>query len=175
MNRFLDELDHPAERGTGGELPPRVLAALRQKMLEVSRDRTVGAHPAFTPAEHTTFARSVLGALPLLVPELAVSLAASPADGMSSGRAYADFYLKLPNYTGYLRQFGFTDEDLAGGESDRLISAIIPTGASRVLERVREHLDAGADHVVVQPLNASGGFAFGQLEQLAATLAELMI
>jgi probable F420-dependent oxidoreductase len=174
MKKFLDELDQRAEGGAGGELPPMVLAALRQKMLEVSRDRTDGAHPAFTPPEHTAFARSVLGASPLLVPELGVSLAASLVEGMAAGRAYADFYLKLPNYTSYLRPFGFTDEDLAGRGSDRLISAIIPTGASRVLDRVREHLDAGADHVVVQPINASGGLAFDQLEKLAVTLTELM-
>jgi probable F420-dependent oxidoreductase len=174
MEKFLDELDHPAEHGADGELPPMVLAALRQKMLEVSGVRTDGAHPYFTPPEHTAFARSVLGASPLLVPELAVSLAASPAEGQAVGRAYADRYLKLPNYTGNLRRLGFTDEDLAGGGSDRLISTIIPTGAGQVLQRVREHLDAGADHVVVQPLDASGVFASGQLEDLAATLAELM-
>jgi probable F420-dependent oxidoreductase len=174
MKKFLDELDHPAEHGADGELPSMVLAALGPKMLELSRVRTDGAHPYFTPPDHTAFARSVLGASPLLVPELAVSLAASPAEGQAAGRAYADRYLRLPNYTGNLRRFGFTDEDLTGGGSDRLISAIIPSGAARVLERVREHLDAGADHVVVQPLEASGDFAFSQLEDLAATLAELM-
>src|SRR5215469_18629636 len=51
-----------------GELPatpaPVVLAALGPKMLELSRDRAVGAHPYFSPPEHTGFARSVLGAAP---------------------------------------------------------------------------------------------------------------
>jgi probable F420-dependent oxidoreductase len=174
MEKFLDELEHPAEHGADGDLPPVVLAALGPKMLELSRDRTAGAHPYFTPPEHTAFARSVLGTSPLLIPEQAVSLASVSAEGLIVGRAYAERYLKLPNYTGNLRRFGFTDEDLADGGSDRLVSTIIPSGASQVLERVRQHLEAGADHVVVQPLDASGGFAAAQLEDLADTLAELM-
>jgi probable F420-dependent oxidoreductase len=174
MEKFLDELEHPAEHGADGDLPPVVLAALRPKMLELSRDRTAGAHPYFTPPEHTASARSVLGPSPLLVPEQAVSLASSSAEALIEGRAYAELYLKLPNYTQNLRRFGFTDEDLADGGSDRLISAIIPSGASQALQRVRQHLEAGADHVVVQPLDASGGFAAARLDDLAATFAELM-
>jgi hypothetical protein len=61
-----------------------------------------------------------------------------------------------------------------GGGSDRLISAIIPSGAQAVLARVREHLDAGADHVVVQPLAEDSKFAFDQLGELADVLAALM-
>jgi len=57
--------------------------------------------------------------------------------------------------------------------SDRLIDAIIPSGAA-VLDRVRAHLDAGADHVLLQPLNSSGAFAADQLDDLALAVAELM-
>jgi probable F420-dependent oxidoreductase len=170
MVKFLDELDHPAQHEADGELPPVVLAALGPKMLELSRDRTAGAHPYFSPPEHTAFARSVLGAAPLLVPEQAVTLAA----GAVGARAYAERYLRMPNYTRNLRRFGFSDEDLSGDGSERLISAIIPSGAAAVLNRVREHLDAGADHVVVQPLDAAGGFAVDALEDLAAALADPM-
>ncbi len=67
MVQFLDEL--PAVTA------PVVLAALGPRMLELSRDRTLGAHPYFTPPEHTAYARRVLGAPPLLIPELAASLA----------------------------------------------------------------------------------------------------
>src|SRR5215469_12935308 len=67
MVQFLDKLP---------ELPvPVILAALGPKMLQLSRDRTAGAHPYFSPPEHTAFARQVLGHGPLLVPELAVALA----------------------------------------------------------------------------------------------------
>jgi probable F420-dependent oxidoreductase len=195
MEKFLDELDHPAQHpgpyaagpggmgGTdyadfadhvGGGLPPVVLAALGPRMLTLSAESTAGAHPYFTPPEHTAFARSVLGASPLLVPEQALSLAADPDDGLAAGRAYAERYLRMPNYTRNLRRFGFGPQDLADGGSDRLISAIVPSGAATVEDRVRAHLDAGADHVVLQPLDTAGAFAVTQIDELAAVVAGLL-
>jgi probable F420-dependent oxidoreductase len=158
MVRFLDEL--PA-------VPvPVILAALGPKMLELSRDRTAGAHPYFTPPEHTAFARQALGPAPLLVPEIAVALA--PGDsGAAQARDYARFYLQLPNYTGNLRRFGYTDADIAGGGSDRLMSDVVPHGPEASLARITAHLDAGADHVVVQLLGEGGRFAAGDLKALA--------
>jgi probable F420-dependent oxidoreductase len=177
MTKFLDELglpSHPEHYVAGAGLPPVVLAALGPKMLTLSAEVTEGAHPYFTTPEHTAFARSVLGASPLLVPEQALSLAADPAAGSAAGRAYAERYLRLPNYTRNLGRFGFGPFDFAAGGSDRLISAIIPSGASVAAGRVREHLDAGADHVVLQPLEPSGAFAVGQLADLASAVSELM-
>jgi len=173
MEKFLDELDHPAEHGADSELPPVVLAALGPRMLTLSAERTAGAHPYFTPPEHTAYARKVLGAAPLLIPEQAVSLATDHGEGRAAGRAYAERYLRMPNYTRNLRRFGFGADDLEGGGSDRLISAVIPSGAAAVAERVRAHVDAGADHVLVQPLEASGTFAAGQVDDLAAAMADL--
>ena len=174
MEKFLDELDHPAQRGADRQLPPIVLAALGPKMLRLSRDQTLGAHPYFTTPERTAFARSVLGPSPLLVPEQAVSLARDATEGLAAGRAYCQRYLRLPNYTRNLERFGFERADFADGGSDRLISAVVPSGASTVLARVREHLDAGADHVLIQPLGADGGFAAGAVDELAAAVTELM-
>jgi probable F420-dependent oxidoreductase len=183
MEKFLDELDHPAHHvleAEHGELPPVILAALGPRMLTLAAERTAGAHPYFTPPEHTAFARSVLGKSPLLVPEQALSLAAEPpgtprrpADGLAAGRAYAARYLRMPNYTRNLRRLGFGPDDLADGGSDRLISTLIPSGAAAVAERVRAHLDAGADHVVLQPLDASGAFTAGQLDALAAAVGHI--
>jgi probable F420-dependent oxidoreductase len=171
MEKFLDELDHPASHGADRDLPPVVLAALGPKMLELSRDQALGAHPYFTPPEHTAFARSVLGTMPLLVPEQAVTLSAEAAPG---ARAYAERYLRLPNYTRNLERFGFTQDDIADGGSDRLISAIIPSGPQAAGAAIRAHLDAGADHVVIQPLDASGGFAPAALGDLASAVTGLM-
>lgn len=176
MEKFLDELEQPAQYQPSGDgaLPPVVLAALGPKMLTLSAEVTAGAHPYFTPPEHTAFARSVLGASPLLVPEQALSLATDPAAGLAAGRAYAERYLRMPNYTRNLQRFGFGPRDFADGGSDRLIEAIIPSGAAVVAGRVREHFDAGADHVVLQPLEPSGAFAVGQLDALASAVGELM-
>jgi probable F420-dependent oxidoreductase len=164
MVRFLDEL--PA-------VPvPVVLAALGPKMLELSRDRTAGAHPYFTPPEHTTFARQVLGPASLLVPEIAVSL--TPGDaGAAQARDYAKMYLRLPNYTGNLRRFGYTDADIEGGGSDRLMSDVVPHGPEASLARITQHLDAGADHVLVQLLGEGGRFAAGDLKALAKLTKDL--
>jgi alkanesulfonate monooxygenase SsuD/methylene tetrahydromethanopterin reductase-like flavin-dependent oxidoreductase (luciferase family) len=69
-------------------------------------------------------------------------------------REYAAHYLTLTNYTSNLLRFGFTEEDVAGDGSDRLIDAVIPHGTPEaVAEAVRAHLDAGADHVCVQVLS----------------------
>jgi probable F420-dependent oxidoreductase len=165
MRQFLDEL--PAGRA------PVVLAALGPKMLELSRDRALGAHPYFSPPEHTAFSRSVLGAAPLLVPEQAVSLTDGSA-GRAAGRAYAKYYLQLPNYVSNLRRFGFRDDDFANGGSDRLISTIIPAGPEALAARVREHLDAGADHVAIQPVAETGFFAATDLGELALAVADLL-
>jgi len=160
MTRFLDELPDADV--------PVVLAALGPKMLELSRVRTAGAHPYFAPPEHTAFSRQVLGPAPLLVPEIAVALAAG-AEGARRARDYAKFYLRLPNYTGNLRRFGYTDADIAGGGSDRLIADVVPHGPDAALAGIKAHLEAGADHVLVQLLGPGGRFAAGDL----ATLAEL--
>jgi probable F420-dependent oxidoreductase len=164
MARFLDELP---DAGV-----PVVLAALGPKMLELSRDRTAGAHPYFSPPEHTAFARQVLGAAPLLVPEIAVALAAG-AEGVQHARDYAKFYLRLPNYTGNLRRFGYTDADIDNGGSERLIADVVPHGRDAALAGIAAHLDAGADHVVVQLLGPGGRFAAGDRAALAELTAGL--
>ena len=63
-----------------------------------------------------------------------------------------ELYLGLRNYTNNLLNHGFTERDIADGGSDRLIDAVVPQGsAERIAEVAREHLDAGADHVCLQP------------------------
>jgi probable F420-dependent oxidoreductase len=164
MARFLDEL--PAID------VPVILAALGPKMLELSRDRSAGAHPYFTPPEHTAFARRILGPAPLLVPEIAVSL--TPGDpGAAQARQYAQRYLALPNYTGNLRRFGYTDADIDGGGSDRLMSDVVPHGPEASLARITAHLEAGADHVLIQLIGEGGRFPAGDLKAVTELTAGL--
>ena len=67
-------------------------------------------------------------------------------------------------------RFGFTERDVADGGSDRLIDAVVPHGsAEAVAEAVRAHLDAGADHVALQPLG-HGGAPVADYEALARAL-----
>jgi hypothetical protein len=79
-------------------------------------------------------------------------------------------YLQLPNYVNNLRHLGYGDDDIADGGSDRLVDAIVAWGDEEdIARRVREHLDGGADHVLLQPLGALPQ-ALGQLEALAPAL-----
>jgi probable F420-dependent oxidoreductase len=164
MVQFLDEL---------GEVnAPVVLAALGPKMLELSRDRAFGAHPYFTPPEHTQYSREVLGPQPLLIPELAAAL--DPGEqGAAAARGYAARYLRLPNYTNNLQRFGFTDADIEGAGSDRLMSSVVPNGPLALTARLREHLAAGADHVLVQLVTEGGTFDAGGLPELTELVADI--
>jgi probable F420-dependent oxidoreductase len=122
-------------------------------MLRLAAERTLGAHPYFVPMEHTRLARETSGPDALLAPEVAVVVEPDPETARRHARDYAATYLQASNYTRNLQRLGFTEDDIAGGGSDRLIDAVIPHGsADAVAERVRAHLDAGADHVCVQPL-----------------------
>jgi probable F420-dependent oxidoreductase len=151
---FLDVLDDapaplPRER--------RALAALGPKMLDLAGERSLGSHPYFTNVEHTSFARDRLGSGRLLAPELACVVDTDVERARASARDYAAVYLELSNYTNNLLRFGFTERDIADGGSDRLIDAVIPHGsAAEIAEVVHAHLEAGADHVCLQPVGVSG-------------------
>ncbi|MFI9384276.1 LLM class F420-dependent oxidoreductase [Kutzneria sp. NPDC052558] len=132
----------------------RVLAALGPKMLELSATEAAGAHPYLVTPEHTARARGILGAGPVLAPELKAVLTNDVAKGREIARGHLRFYFQLPNYTNSLRSLGFTDDDFADGGSDRLVDATVAVGDETVIsDRLRQHFDGGADHVCIQVLN----------------------
>ena len=132
--------------------PPTVLAALGPKMLRLAASAAQGAHPYFTPVEHTAFARETIGPDALLAPEQMVVLETDRTVATEIARKHMSRYLTLPNYTNNLRRFGFEDDDI-DGPSERLIDAIVVRGTTDdVVARVREHHDAGANHVCIQVL-----------------------
>ena len=167
MRAFFDGLDAaqpPVPRDQ------RAAAALGPKMLDLAAERSLGAHTYFITPEHTRFARERLGPDPLLAPEVAVVLESDPDAARAIAREYAATYLGLTNYTRNLQRFGFDEHDIAGGGSDRLIDAVIPHGsAETIAEAVRAHLDAGANHVCVQPLG-HGAHPADDYRALAAVL-----
>ncbi len=169
MVGFLDALDAgeptvPADR--------RVLAALGPRMLELAAQRSAGAHPYFVPVEHTAMARRVMGDGPLLAPELTVVLEPDPNSARQLARTFTTGYLGLPNYADNLRRFGFDDDDLAGGGSDRLVDAVVAWGdVEAIAARVGEHRAAGADHVCLQVVDGGGGFPMESYRALAAATA----
>lgn len=63
---------------------------------------------------------------------------------------------------------------LADGGSDRLIDALVAWGDEQaVIDRVRDHLDAGADHVALQAYAGERRPAINALEGLAPGLPAL--
>jgi len=171
MAHYLDAMDRDATDPPGGQLPvPRVLAALRPQMLALARERADGAHPYFVPPEHTPAAREALGPDKLLIPEQAVVVSTDPDEARRIARDHMQLYLRLPNYVRNLTHLGYSDQDLADGGSDRLVDAIVVWGdEAAIAARVRGLIDAGADHVVIQPLG-SVSRAVQQLEALAPAL-----
>jgi probable F420-dependent oxidoreductase len=109
--------------------------------------------------QHTAEARATLGDGPLLAPEQKVVLDTDPASAREAARQHLAYYLARPNYTNNFRRLGFTEDDLAGGGSDRLVDALYAWGDEEVaVRRVAEHRAAGADHVGVQVVvSASAG------------------
>jgi probable F420-dependent oxidoreductase len=154
MRAFLDGLDAaeppvPTER--------RCVAALAPKMLSLSAERSLGAIPYFIPLGHTSAARAHLGAGVLLAPEVACVVDDDSERARLAAREFARIYLGMSNYTNNLLRFGFGEEDVAGGGSERLIDAVVPHGTANGLADIaRAHLDAGADHVALQVVGESG-------------------
>jgi probable F420-dependent oxidoreductase len=173
MRAYLDALE--AARYAGPEAPvpaPLLLAALGPRMLELSAERTAGAHPYFVPVEHTALARSILGPEPCLAVEMTAVMETDPSEARRIARAFARHYLVLPNYANNLRRLGFSDDDLANDGSDRLIDTVIVWGdAATIAERARQHVAAGADHVCIQLRAASSSdICLAQFRAIAAIL-----
>jgi probable F420-dependent oxidoreductase len=165
MREFFDGLDAAPQPVPRDE---RIAAALGPKMLALGAERSLGVHPYFTPPEHTRIAREAVGQDAVVAAEVAVVI--EPDDGLARERAreYAAMYLRSSNYRRNLLRLGFTERDIDGGGSDRLIDAVIPHGsAGAVAEAVRAHLEAGADHVCLQPLGQ-------RVEDYRALAAELL-
>lgn len=166
--KFLDAIDATPEPVPHKN---RVLAALGPKMLQLSATKAGGAHPYLSTPDHTRQARDVLGQGPLLLPEQTVLLTDSRDEARAIGTDWLRSYLGLPNYANNLLRLGFTEEDLSS-VSDRVFDALIAWGdEDAVRSRVKEHLDAGADHVCVQVLTADPReFPREQWRRLAAAL-----
>jgi probable F420-dependent oxidoreductase len=156
MTDYLDALDAAPYFGPDPVRPPIVLAALGPKMLGLARDRTAGAHAYLVTPEHTASARTTVGPGPLLVVEQAVVLGQDRDEGLRRAHDHLTIYTGLPNYrNNWLRQ-GFAEDDLVKGGSDRLADALVVQGDEEaIVQRVRAHLDAGADHVLLQVLGAN--------------------
>jgi probable F420-dependent oxidoreductase len=158
MSAYLDAMQAAFYTGIQPSEPaPIVLAALRPAMLRLARAKARGAHPYFTPPEHTARARAILGPDAWLAPEQMVLFETDAGRARAVARTSMQIYLGLPNYQNNLKWLGFSDADLADGGSDRLVDAIVAWGdEAAIARRIQAHHDAGADHVCIQPLRPDG-------------------
>lgn len=146
MSSYLDVLD-----ATGVPQEDRLLSALGPRMLELARARSAGTHPYLTLPTQTTGARETLGDGVLVAPEQTVVLDTDPVSARKAAREFLTPYLRLSNYSNTMKRGGFSDDDVQGSGSDDLVDRIVIHGdATTLLEGLRAHLNAGADHVCVQ-------------------------
>ena len=165
MNRYLDVLDEhgvPTHR--------RVISALGPRMLRLAAERSAGTHPYLTIPAQSTQEREALGDGVLVAPEQTVVLDSDEERARESARTFLTRYLGMSNYTTTMRRGGFSEQDVEPPGSDRLTDAIVAQGdAAALAARIREHLDAGADHVSVQVVPARDD-ALPALRAIAAEL-----
>jgi probable F420-dependent oxidoreductase len=136
---------------------PVVIAALGPLMLKLAAERTAGAVPYNVTPEHTREARAILGPDKLLAVEQKVCLQTDAATARGLARHELHRYMAMTNYRNNWLRIGFTEADLAEGGSDRFIDAMVLWGDKETIARgLRAHLEAGANHVCIQPVHAEG-------------------
>jgi probable F420-dependent oxidoreductase len=159
MRDYLAAMDASPYRGVGADSsPPRLLAALGPRMLELAASAADGAHPYWTTPEHTAQARATMGPDALLCVEQKVCLSTDADAARSAAKAALSIYADLPNYRNNWLRLGFNDDEI-DQRANRFVDAVVVWGdADRLRSGIQAHYDAGADHVCVQPLSTEGPF-----------------
>jgi probable F420-dependent oxidoreductase len=167
LNDYLDVLDRgdppiPAER--------RILAALGPRKLALARDRCGGGLTLLTTPAFTADARRTLGEDSTLVVDQMVVLDTDAARARETARGSLRFLSRVAGYRANFERMGYSSTDISE-LSDRLVDDLVVWGdADAIAARVGEHVDAGADQVV---LGVNRGGRLGSVEvgrQLAGTL-----
>jgi probable F420-dependent oxidoreductase len=137
----------------GSGRPTRLLAALGPRMIELSGTDADGAHPYLATPAHTATAREILGPGKWLVPEQAVVIGGDADEQLRRAHLHLQIYSGLPNYRNSWKRLGFDESDFVPGGSEKLARGIVGMGsAEQAAATLTSHLDAGADHVLVQVL-----------------------
>jgi probable F420-dependent oxidoreductase len=169
MREFLAAYRSAVYKGPIGDAPgepPVILAALRERMLQLAATEADGAFPYLVTAERVAWIRWVLDAAAGAAgvarrPALAVSLPAvletDAGDARGSARAYLATYLRTPAYQAGWEAQGFSAADWEKPGSDVLVDAMVAWGDAEALQaRIGKLVAAGADHVAIIPLSPDG-------------------
>ncbi|MGQ4386562.1 TIGR03620 family F420-dependent LLM class oxidoreductase [Streptomyces sp. SAS_270] len=158
MSAYLDEMD--ALR-TPNPLPKapmrRIMAAYGPKMLELAGRRTAGAQTYHVNVAHTAQAREILGPDAFLGVEHAVLFESDPGRARAIAREHLHTYLNSPYNIAKFRRLGYSEEEIAGA-GDRIVDDLVFWGdLDTIVEKLRAHVEAGADHVAVQVIGIGPG------------------
>ncbi len=134
---------------------PVYLAAHGPKLMEFAARRADGANTYLMTTQYTERAREILGPDKRLIVMQQCLVSESSEQARSIARKAIHIYLQLENYHRAWSTQGFSHADYADGGSDRLVDAIVAWGSTATVRaRIDEHRAAGADQVVVIPINA---------------------
>ncbi len=133
--------------------PPVVLAALGPKMMQLAATETRGSHPCNVTPEYTAEARRLMGPDAWICVEQKVVLETDPSRAREIARAGLALYMKVPHQQKNWHRMGLEEADYRGHGTDRFVDALVAWGDRDAIQRrVQAHLDAGATHVCIQPL-----------------------
>ncbi len=94
----------------------------------------------------------------MLCVEQKVILETDTTKARELARPVAKIYNRLPNYRNNWLRMGLNESDI-DNLSDKFIDATFAYGdVDAIKERIAEHMDAGASHVCIQPVNPNGVF-----------------
>jgi probable F420-dependent oxidoreductase len=174
MRDYVEQMSAPTQLPAPDVAYPTILGANGPKMLALSGEITDGAFPAMVPPTFTAQARELLGPDKLVVIGLAVAADADVDRARATARQTVAGRLSLAGtYAATMARLGYSEQEIAD-VSDGLVDALVGYGgADAIAARVREHLAAGADHVMVMPTGVGFDDGVDQLEQLAPALAGL--
>ncbi len=158
MRTYLDGME--AGRQDGEPEWPVAIAALGPRMLDLAAEKADAALPYNVTPEHTAMAKQKMGQDKALVVEQKFCLESDPATARALARNELKRYMALPNYCNNWLRLGFSQDEISGDGSDRFMDAMVVWGdEAAVHARMREHFDAGATTVVMQPVHADGDTA----------------
>ncbi|HEU5152907.1 MAG TPA: TIGR03620 family F420-dependent LLM class oxidoreductase [Iamia sp.] len=153
MRAYLDGIEEaPRTAPAPAVAAPRLVGALGPKMIALAGERADGVHPYWTTPEHTARARAILGPDKLLCVEQKVVLTTDAVAARATARKALGHYVRLPSYRSSWLRLGF-DEGEVDGLADPFVDGLVAWGdADAVRARIDAHLEAGADHVCIQPM-----------------------
>jgi probable F420-dependent oxidoreductase len=174
IRQYFARMDEPPLMRQVPDAPyARILAARGPKMLALAAEIADGANPNAVPPEYTERARKVLGPDKLLVVGVSTVLDEDRDRGRATARQSVSGEFVVNMHLRNLAGLGFSEEEIRNG-SDRLVDALTAHGEpTDIAAKLHEHLDAGADHVMVMLAGTDYAAGVDQLVRLAPALTAL--